>query len=876
MPDPADLPVQSQPATWGSVLAAASGLLAAWADAGSLGLIAPPLEHAVVWLCLATAVVSAWPFRPALPGEATALRLTGTQWGVIFAALLVIVLYAWLPGVGGALGVALVLVALAGAQVGSSGRVLRTAAFAVAGFGLYRFAYQTVPAVWMLADLLGQGLGRLVGLIFARPLRVGATFAGVDFLVLMAGVYGAWLMSTPRPRGRRAASVAGIILTGHLVFLILLAFAPQIAAWLPAAPPPPEAELEQTPLWFWGDALRAILPWSLPLVAGLIHAAVVVLIFRWTDCGHPLMSAEASPGRHPRLRLAYWAASIGLALLVPVVATLMPFRADLSGRTIAVFERGLFDWGRPTYGRYGDSAAGTLGMLPELVASLHGRLIRSANLSASELQQADVLVLVHPTRPWSQQQLQRVWDYVRRGGALLMVAENRMDQGGVTSAFDEILAPTSIRVRNDAALSANTDWEGSLEPSGCAAAVDVPSAQNPFGIEAGSSLEIGWRACPLLVGRYGRSAVGDDAGRDQAGARLGDLVLAAQQRFGRGRVVVLGDTNPFTNLGSVSAYPFTCRLLSWMASRGADPQAWWRQAVAICGALGLIALLLNGGASGLCSAVLAFLTAMIVCTVINAKFSEVLPDGRPAEGGPSRLAYIGAAHLEGHAGASWADDGVNGLALHLMRSGRLALLLPQLDAARLERAGMLISIAPGRPFSPDERDLIQRFVDRGGIWICTVGAEQSRVVAPLLAEFDFRVPHSPVGPDETAQETEAVGSFFAPYYQNEQGQAEVMFQEGWPIACDARDITVHVQSNEGAAFVATRPVGQGMVAVIGDAKFALNKNLERSDGQPLDEGYRNADFWRWFTTVLQRQPPWTPPLGKPERPAKGPAKEARQ
>jgi hypothetical protein len=882
MRDQAEASVPLQPAPWGTLLATGAALLAAWAAAGSLGWMSPVLRHAMVWLGIAVAILGTNPFRAAGAHEITTLRLTGSQWAVIFAVVLAVGAPLWLSDMGGVLGVALLLAALANTQAGPAARLTRLAAFSVAGFAWYRFAVEAVPAVWMATDLVGQGLGRIAGSIALRPLRVGATMAGLDLLVLSAGMVGGWIGCTRGPRARRMAAAGARILIGHLVFLIVLCFADDIAARLPAAPAAPESDLEQTPLWFWGDAVRSLLPWNAPLLGGLIHIMVVTGILRRTivpDVGLPPNATGGWPGR--QFRVGFWAvvAVVGLAVVMPAAARLAPFRADLAGRTVAVYDRGLFDWGRPTPGRYGDTAAGTLGMLPDLVESLHGRLTRTQSLAPADLAQVDLLVLFHPTRPWSETQLQQLWDYVKRGGALLVVAENRVEDGALRSAFDEVLAGTAICVRDDSAVAASTDWEGGLQTAGCAAAVDVPAALNPFGIEAGSSLQLGLRADPLVVGRYGFSGSGSDSstdgGRYTAGRPLGDLVLAAQQRVGQGRVVVLGDANPLTNLGTVSAYPFTARLLAWMANRGSDPQAGWRQALVLADSVLLIVLVLSGGVGRLSLAILAFGLSLFACATINARTSEVLPDGRRTPSGPSRLAYIGAGHLEGHAGSSWADDGINGLALSLMRSGHLALLLDRLDAARLERAGMLISIAPGRSFSTAERDVIRRFVERGGIWVCTVGAEQSRVVAPMLAEFGFDVPHSPVGPTDKAHETEAVGAFYAPYYETDKGLANVLFREGWPIAWNGQDVDVHVENDQGAAFVATRPVGHGMVAVIGDSKFALNRNLERPDGQPVAEGFQNGDFWRWFLTVIHRQTPWVPPLTKPAAATKAPAKEGR-
>lgn len=859
-PEPLTAHAAAAPA--GVVVASCAGLLAAWTAAGSLGLMAPSLESALTWLALAVALVAVWPFRR--------VRRDPADWALVAALLAAAVAPALLPKQGPLLATVVVLAALASSQAGLAGRALRVTALALAAFALYRFAYNAVPVVWIAADNLAGALARIAQAMTGRPLSLGATFAGIDFLVLMFGLWAAWLAATPGPKIVRAALVAAGILAGHLVFLILLSVAPQIAAALPTAPPLPPADREQTPIWFWGDALRSLIPWLLPSLAGLLNALLAAWVFRWTDWGNEHSAPKQDA---PWMRCG---APLALAALVPLLAVLAPFRSDLAGRTIVVHDRGLLDWDRPEHGRYGDESAGMLGLLPDLVASLHGRLLRSPDLAPRDLEQADVLLLVHPRGPWSDEQIERLWAYVRGGGRLVLVAENRVDDEAATSVYDRLLAPTAIRIRYDCAFKVTRNWEGTLETTGLAAACN---SLDPFRIEAGSSLAIGLGAAPLVVGRFGWSEPGSDAlatgyASYDSGERLGDLVLAAQQAVGRGRVLVLGDTTPITNLGLPSSYPFVGRLLAWMAARAPDPQSWPRQALALLAMAGLVAVILRAATpERLALSAIALGVSLAACQAINARVSVVLPDGRSAGGAPApvRVAYIGGAHLEDHAGCRWSDSGVNGLALTLMRNGYLPLLLPSLDGAHLDRAEILLSIAPGRPFSAEQRQLVRRFVERGGVWICMVGAEQAEAVNPLLAEFGLHVPRCPIGADRRGEEPEPLGCFYAKYLENDQGHAAVLLHDAWPVECREPDGQVVLQSEERRPVAVVRPVLRGSVALIGDSRFAWNKNLEEAEGESSYAGHGNADFWRWFIARLTGRSPWIPPLTKSEEPAEAKA-----
>jgi hypothetical protein len=65
--------------------------------------------------------------------------------------------------------------------------------------------------------------------------------------------------------------------------------------------------------------------------------------------------------------------------------------------------------------------------------------------------------------------------------------------------------------------------------------------------------------------------------------------------------------------------------------------------------------------------------------------------------------------------------------------------------------------------------------------------------------------------------------------------------------------------------------GKGKFVVIGDSSFAMNKNLERKDGRPIEGMRENADFWRWFLTTLKNEKVWNPltPTTAPEDQAGG-------
>ena len=110
-----------------------------------------------------------------------------------------------------------------------------------------------------LCGLVRSGDGSCRRRVTGRPLAVGATFAGVDFLVVSDRLLCGWLARTQGPRFRLCAFAGSAILMGHL-FIFRPWHLPDLAAWLPIVPPPPFRHPYVPPPWNWAEAVRQLLP----------------------------------------------------------------------------------------------------------------------------------------------------------------------------------------------------------------------------------------------------------------------------------------------------------------------------------------------------------------------------------------------------------------------------------------------------------------------------------------------------------------------------------------------------------------------------------------------------------------------------------------
>lgn len=828
-----------------AVIAALAGVAAAWAAAGSLGLLAHPLQKAVTFTALAAAVL----VLP-VPTEHRNRRLAlGAATAILVAAMVACPLQ-----VVNILASALVLAFLASLSTGRDRSVLLSASTATAVLGVYRLAYAAIPSVWLAADVLGRSAGWLAGTLSGRPLNVGPTFAGLDFLVAMFVLCGVWTGRTCPPRGGRLLYGLAAIVGGHLCYLVLLSFVPEVLAAIPS-PPEPSA-------WSWTSLVRKGLPWNVPVLAGAIHFLIATAMFRWSPQGSaagpaPTRFARSAPYRWTRHTIV-----LSIAVLLPIVTSLHPVRPDLQGTKIVFCEKGFLNWLKPTHGSYGRLSSGMYGMLPAYLQSLGAEAVISPDLSPEDLQGADAVVLLFPDEPWAQGQLERVWAFVRRGGSLLVLGEHTTREPDGTNRFNEAVAPTGMRVAFDSATFAVGGWLHSYETMLHPATAGIADDRNQFGVVIGASLEAGLRGHPIIVGRWGWSDWGDEGSsramlgsdRYDPGERLGDLLLAAEQRMGKGKIILFGDTSSLTNGINVSSHVFTSRLFAYLANGSTWAHPLWRQVLGLLLAAATAALVIRClSVSAVTLIALGLAGSLTAVLAVTDGIWQVLPDGRSRS--PNNLAYIDTSHLEAFSGESWRGDGVGGLILTLMRNDYLTLSMPRLDSERLRRAGLLVSIAPRRSFSRRERAAVRDFVDRGGVLVLMAGYEDAGPSRGILSDFGFTIADDSHG----AREPVPMGHFKSPYLRSGDKRVFVRFHAAWPVVCEDPQAQVLVYGKDNLPVVIMRRVGAGKVVVVADTCFAANDNLEREDGQPFEGLRENADFWRWFITVLREEPAWVPP-----------------
>jgi len=489
-------------------------------------------------------------------------------------------------------------------------------------------------------------------------------------------------------------------------------------------------------------------------------------------------------------------------------------------------------------------------------------------------------------RKHHQEALNLIWSFVADGGSLLIIGdhtflkETQLPGGRVETKLwlNDVLEPFDIKFVNDSAKYFIGGWLQSMENPVHPLTWGLRDDQNEVGMVVGASLSITGAARPIIVGRYGFLDAGDmrEGGRGylgnldfDMGEPLGQTIIAATQQFGKGRLLVFGDTSAFANGIITNTGEFVNRVFTYMAlthgratvrtggvalRSALDPSKFDASSVSRPTGLpmAVLAVILLAGAavclamSGGASEVVA--GAFVVCALIGFRGTDMSvklgPGGNRSvrDAGAIRVAYVDSYHMPKISNEGWRDDGVMGVHLNLMRNGFYTQNLKSFDLETLQKAALLVIVAPSREFSRSDVQTVLEYVAGGGTVILTSGYEDLAATRRLLDAFNLDIPYTPLG------------RFMIPVAAA--GGQYVRFWRIWPVVPTANaenvEVIIPYEPNPGNKFNlgVRRPYGAngGSFILIADSGLWMNKNLEREETHDKESIY----FMKWMLEEIKK------------------------
>jgi hypothetical protein len=509
-------------------------------------------------------------------------------------------------------------------------------------------------------------------------------------------------------------------------------------------------------------------------------------------------------------------AALAVIAVVPPTSWRRPAKCDL-----VFVERGVVSFTKPDYTRYGESAGGMFGMLPEY-ARLFGCKAEVVKDIPETLDPSKVLVFTNLDEDLGEDALKKVWNFVSRGGRLWVLGDHTFIKNG-RNHLNEILAPCHISFNNDSAQFFPQGWFHSYRfPQGTPFSALHDDAENRPGILVGASLKLGIPAQPFVMGRFGYSDWGLDVPVEPQGylgdfkyqprERLGDLVLVAGERYGKGRVLVFGDTSSFFNNNLARSFELLRASLAWLGETNG-----WSFPASTAGR-GIAAALVAG------FVLMAFLWrtlplgagALFAAGVVS--FLSHGKGGQPPydrEFSREHLAVLDFSHQPNASKHSAMENGLHGVAINMLRHGKLPIASNEWDSEVLDVAKYVVMNAPRRPITGGERRDLMDFMGRGGTVILGCGYLDAAGSRELLEPLGCRIGGTPLG-----------RFFDRPAF----GQP-VSFMSAWAIKAVPKNANILCSSADWPLMVSV-PVGKGELVLIGDSEFLHNRNVE---------GHKNHD-----------------------------------
>ena len=647
-------------------------------------------------------------------------------------------------------------------------------------------AIRHVAYLWWLGDTASLAFSEATGRLIGQAYAFGGTASGLRVMLFTACWGLARLMGADRRRGLHFA----------IFLLIIAAVTAMVQVLLTPLAIAVQLRLARLDFLLFNSQVFYVLASLMPVAWYSRRTARVSTSF-------------TAPGGSRRLPLA-----LAAGLLVGLGITLMP-PSGPAGGGIVILDEGLLNWRVPVFGFYGERSGGMFGRLPGFLEAQGYDVKRVPRpVTAEAMSGAKTLVIINLMHSLTAGEIEHIWEFVQAGGSLLIMGDHTGVMG-IRKPFNEILEPVNIEFEFDSATFWAQGWRDALELMPHPINRDIVDSED-IQIWIGASLKIGPPAAPVIVGKYGYSDIGDETNlersylgdrRHNPGEKIGDLVLVAGARHGRGRVLVFGDTSTFQNGALVSSWAFAQSVFLWLMAPSA-PAVGWVKALLLAAGAGLMAAAWRSLRSSI-PAWLVFAVGLAVAAQSAAHWSR-LPE-LPRIDMPKAL--VDFSHGERFDQLTWYDDCAGGLEFNLMRNGYSAHLMNRFSESLVRDSEVLVVIAPSRPFAQQEIKTIVGFMEAGGLLILTTGYEEKDRSEPILAQLGVSIENVPLAHFEV----ESLGQ-------------TVHFAEAWPLDIsdtDAVAISRHPDYVKPvAAFI---PRGRGGALVIGDSQFLLNANLESLD-----------------------------------------------
>lgn len=267
------------------------------------------------------------------------------------------------------------------------------------------------------------------------------------------------------------------------------------------------------------------------------------------------------------IRVRYPTQIISIVLTTILVIFVTTNKNEAIGKKIYLVNKGIGNY-EDTIRNETSRELPSFGLLKRYLEMFDNR-VKIGGYDFYEIEQSNVIIMVNINENLTDDIKNSIYDFISKGNVLILLGDHT-NIGGTMDFTNNFLDKTNIKYNFDCADElGNLEWENAYEFRNILKNTSFTS--NDVGISIGASLNINYPASPMIIAKYGFSDIGNinEKGYGYMGNRKydingyygtkeqkGDIVICACQNFGKGKIIVFGDTSPFQNLSLINTIKF--------------------------------------------------------------------------------------------------------------------------------------------------------------------------------------------------------------------------------------------------------------------------------------------------------------------------------
>ncbi|MDI6781313.1 MAG: DUF4350 domain-containing protein [bacterium] len=542
-----------------------------------------------------------------------------------------------------------------------------------------------------------------------------------------------------------------------------------------------------------------------------------------------------------------------------------------------LFDIGHGDTSGPQWGYNTDidkSADAGHGRLLDFLKAYGYRALTSAKpLTHDVLKKYDILLLVMSSHAYTRQEINNIKKFVRDGGGLMVIGDHT-NVDDVMASLNPVLEGFNVGLKFDI-VRVDKSIKANIFTAHCPMFQGVNPARE-VAIGNGASLSVSLPAIPILNVGYGAfSDIGDlKTGPDQAylgngildkGEKVGDHIIAASSKYGKGRLIVFGDSSYFQNLALYRNYKFCYQCFDWLNRMNLSHRDAWFIFSTFFTGFSIFAILLllpvamiiygQGIQRRIGYGIIpAIIIAQCIAFVVNNQSYPALDHKKLGQ-----RVLFDFSHYPQHR-TYWEDSdnyptSLDSLVHQTLRVGLHPSLKykGRLSAQELKGYDALVVSSPNLPYTRQEVQDIQQWVSHGGGLLVLEGARKETIINDLLKPFKIQLEDKPLGTYYCQKDTDG-NDFKIPMSFTTQRFIKHPITQGidsiWfmtPVVVKGGIPIAHVYDYPTMAY---KKYDAGRVVVVGDNLFFANYISEGEKGiVDYDKVYLNWNVMRWLTGI---------------------------